>query len=84
MNLFDYDFQTKMYTVVTKSLAYKMPFVCTLRLKRFIQSIDWIPDDTLIHKWYNTLDEREKILITCDPVKDHDAEEDFALARKIS
>lgn len=69
MDLFDYDLQTKMYTVVTKSLAYTMPFVCTLRLKRFIQSIDWTSDDSLIHKWYNSLDEREKILITCNPVE---------------
>ena len=72
MKLFDYDLQTKMYTVVTKSLSYKMPLVCTLRLKRFIQSIDWMPDESMIHKWYNNLDEREKILITCDPVKDQE------------
>ena len=84
MTLFDYDFQTKMYTVVTKTLAYTMPFVCTLRLKRFIQNIDWIPDDTLIHKWYNTLDEREKILISCDPIKEKNQQDEYELARKIS
>ncbi len=84
MKLFDYDFQTKMYTVVTKSLAYTMPFVCTLRLKRFLQSIDWMPDDTLIHKWYNSLDEREKILISCDPIQKQEKQKEYNLARKIS
>jgi hypothetical protein len=67
--MFKYDLQTKLYTVVTKSVSYTMPFVCTLRLKRFLQSVDWVSDDTLIHKWYTTLDEREKILIWCNPVQ---------------
>ena len=72
MNPFNYDFQTKMYTVVTKSLAYTMPFVLTLRFKRFVQSFDWKSDESLIHKWYSNLDEREKILINCYPLNEQD------------
>lgn len=77
MNLFDYDLQTKMYTVVTKTLAYTMPFVCTLRLKRFIRSIDWTSDESLIHSWYEALDEREKSLITCKPIYQQAPEQDI-------
>ena len=60
---FTFDPVDKQYSIRSGGIVYTMPYVVTLRLKRYLKGHS-TPNANQLSEWYNTLPIREKSLVT--------------------
>lgn len=61
---FNFDPIYKTYSIQTGNVLYVMPYVLTLRLKRFLKA-DAAPSAHQMNDWYQNLPKTERSLVTC-------------------
>lgn len=67
---FNFDSTYKTYSIQTGNIVYVMPYVVTLRLKRYLK-VNSSPTPQQLHDWYQSLPKTEKSLITCTRIINH-------------
>lgn len=60
---FTYSSNKRSYTLNVGKAEYIMPYVMTLRLKRFVNESYLLPIDELIEMWYGNLNQSEQLLV---------------------
>ena len=61
---FNFDPTFKTYSIQTGNIVYVMPYVVTLRLKRYLK-VNSFPSAQQLHEWYQNLPKSEMSLVSC-------------------
>ncbi|MCY7422537.1 MAG: hypothetical protein LH478_12440 [Chitinophagaceae bacterium] len=64
---FNFDPNFKTYSIQSGHVVYVMPYVLTLRLKRYLK-VNSSPSAQQLNDWYQNLPKTEKSLVTCNGI----------------
>lgn len=64
---FTFNQKIKIYSIQVEDVLYTMPYVLTLRLKRYLR-VDAQPTAQQMEDWFRHLPKTEKSLVSCTPL----------------